>query len=99
MVWDRVLDWELLFSLSWLPTEFQEKSILKSLGAHWSENERLANWPNLWLLNLAPGANFQQVLQEASMRIRAKYDFYEMTLQVEEFHEDMEDCTQCQEPE
>jgi len=33
------------------------------------------------------------------MKIRAKYDFYEMTLQVEEFHEDMEDCTQCQEPE
>jgi uncharacterized protein YjbK len=33
----------------------------------------------------APGANFQQILQEASMRIRAKYDFYEMTLQVNNY--------------
>lgn len=62
-------------------------------------NFKLVSENLVWLLLPAPGANFQQILQEASMRIRAKYDFYEMTLQVEEFHEDMEDCTQCQGPE
>jgi hypothetical protein len=38
------------------------------------------------------------VLKEASMRIRAKYNFFEMTLQVEEFQDDMHDCGQCQAP-
>jgi hypothetical protein len=42
-------------------------------------------WPSIFFLISAPGANFQQILQEASMRIRAKYDFYEMTLQVNNY--------------
>jgi len=46
----------------------------------------------------ATGSDYQKVLKEASTRIRAKYDFYEMTLQIEEFHEDMDDCSHCQSP-
>jgi hypothetical protein len=52
----------------------------------------------LILFFLAPGSNPQVVLREASTRIRAKYNFYEMTLQVEEFEEDMDDCNQCKPP-
>jgi len=50
-------------------------------------------------LAIAPGFNAQDILKVASTRIRAKYPFYEMTLQVEEFEEDMDDCNQCKAPE
>ena len=43
-----------------------------------------------------PSRNAQDILKEASTKIREKYNIYEMTLQVEEFHEDMDECTQCQ---
>ena len=43
-----------------------------------------------------PSRNAQDILKEASTKIRSKYNIYEMTLQVEEFQEDMDDCTQCQ---
>eukprot|EP00096_Caligus_rogercresseyi_P011772 TRINITY_DN4745_c0_g1_i1.p1 TRINITY_DN4745_c0_g1~~TRINITY_DN4745_c0_g1_i1.p1 ORF type:complete len:394 (+),score=49.72 TRINITY_DN4745_c0_g1_i1:154-1335(+) len=49
-------------------------------------------------LAIHPNANPQTVLIEATSKIRQKYDFYEMTLQVEEFRQDMEDCSQCQSP-
>lgn len=49
-------------------------------------------------LAIAPGSNAQTVLREASTRIRAKYDFYEMTLQVEQFQDNMDDCKQCKPP-
>ena len=42
--------------------------------------------------------NAEDILKEASTLIRAKYDIFEMTLQVEEFHQDMDDCNQCQPP-
>ena len=41
------------------------------------------------------GQNAQKVLKEATLMIRGKYDLYEMTLQVEEFTEDMNQCGQC----
>jgi zinc transporter 2 len=44
------------------------------------------------------GINAQEVLQEASKKIRSQYDFYEMTLQIEEFHEEMTSCDQCKDP-
>ena len=44
------------------------------------------------------GLSAQNVLTEATRQIRAQYSLYEMTLQVEEFQPDMEDCHQCQEP-
>lgn len=37
----------------------------------------------------------QDVLKEASTMIRTKYDVYEMTLQVENYQQDMNNCTQC----
>ena len=47
---------------------------------------------------LEQGYDAQKVLQEATIKIRAKYDLYEMTLQVEEFQQDMDGCGQCQDP-
>ena len=45
---------------------------------------------------LDPSRNAQDILKEASTKIRGKYNIYEMTLQVEEFQDEMDDCTQCQ---
>ena len=44
------------------------------------------------------GYEAQKVLQEATSKIRSRYSFYEMTLQVEKFQPDMKDCDQCQDP-
>ena len=38
----------------------------------------------------------QDILKETSTMIRRKYDVYEMTLQVENYQQDMNECTQCQ---
>ena len=46
----------------------------------------------------APNVNGQQVLRSASEALRAKYNFYEMTLQIEDYSEDMSDCKQCVNP-
>jgi cation diffusion facilitator family transporter len=40
--------------------------------------------------------NAQDILKEASTMIRRKYNVYEMTLQVENYQQDMNDCSQCQ---
>ncbi|GFG39249.1 hypothetical protein Cfor_00725 [Coptotermes formosanus] len=49
-------------------------------------------------LAISPGASPQKVLQQASHDIRSQFHFYEMTLQVEEFDQNMEDCEQCRCP-
>ena len=49
-------------------------------------------------LAVEQGYDAQKVLQEATIKMRAKYDLYEMTLQVEEFQHDMDGCGQCQDP-
>jgi len=49
-------------------------------------------------LVVQPGLNAQEVLKEATSKIRSMYDFYEMTLQVEDFHEEMSACDQCKDP-
>ena len=49
-------------------------------------------------VDTAPGASPQKVLQQASHDIRSQFHFYEMTLQVEEFEKNMEDCEQCRCP-
>ncbi|XP_037079838.1 zinc transporter 2-like isoform X2 [Pollicipes pollicipes] len=41
------------------------------------------------------GVQPQEVLGQATLLVRAKHDFYEMTLQIEEYHEKMQDCDQC----
>ncbi|XP_049803203.1 zinc transporter 2 isoform X2 [Schistocerca nitens] len=49
-------------------------------------------------LAIRPGVSPQKVLRHATRDIHARYNFFEMTLQIEEFVENMEDCTQCQCP-
>jgi len=44
------------------------------------------------------GSSAQKILKEATQKIREKYDLYEMTLQVEEFQNDMKGCDQCKNP-
>ena len=43
--------------------------------------------------------NAQDILKEASTMIRRKYNVYEMTLQVENYQQDMNDCSQCHDTE
>lgn len=45
-----------------------------------------------------PGTNPQEILMTATKNIHDKYNFFEMTLQIEEFQEIMEDCFQCKNP-
>ncbi|KAF6213465.1 hypothetical protein GE061_011185 [Apolygus lucorum] len=45
---------------------------------------------------IKPGTVPQTVLKTASNKIHQKYNFFEMTLQIENFHIKMEDCAQCQ---
>lgn len=49
-------------------------------------------------LILEPSTNTEIVLREATMKIHAKYDLFETTLQIEEFHTDMEECNECTNP-
>ncbi|XP_014262598.1 zinc transporter 2-like isoform X2 [Cimex lectularius] len=47
-------------------------------------------------LAIKPGATPQDILKTASQRIHQKYNFFEMTLQIENFSQKMEECVQCQ---
>ncbi|XP_062706185.1 proton-coupled zinc antiporter SLC30A2 isoform X1 [Aedes albopictus] len=49
-------------------------------------------------LAVEPNTNTEAVLQQATRSVHAKYDFFETTLQIEEFQADMEDCNQCTNP-
>lgn len=44
-------------------------------------------------LVIDPSTNMQEILKEASRRIQTKYGIFEMTLQIEEFQQDMDDST------
>lgn len=44
------------------------------------------------------GVSPQKVLEEATRLVHDKYNFFEMTLQIEEFNDTMEDCSQCKMP-
>ncbi|KAF2884036.1 hypothetical protein ILUMI_22154 [Ignelater luminosus] len=44
------------------------------------------------------GVNPQSILMVATKSIHDKYNFFEMTLQIEEFQDVMEDCYQCRSP-
>merc|ERR1712150_30434 len=46
-------------------------------------------------LVIGSNKNGQDILKEASIAIREKYDVYEMTLQVEWSQNEMENCRQC----
>lgn len=45
-----------------------------------------------------PGVNPQNILMVATKNIHDRFNFFEMTLQIEEFQEIMEDCNQCKNP-
>ncbi|XP_018326011.1 zinc transporter 2 [Agrilus planipennis] len=47
---------------------------------------------------ILPGINPQLVLMQATKNIHEKYNFFEMTLQIEEFQDSMENCHQCKTP-
>ncbi|XP_011641283.1 zinc transporter 2-like isoform X1 [Pogonomyrmex barbatus] len=46
-------------------------------------------------LAIKPGTSPQNILRTATRNIHDKYKFFEMTLQIEEFNERMENCKQC----
>lgn len=46
-------------------------------------------------LAIKPGASTHDILRTATRNIHDKYKFFEMTLQIEEFDERMENCKQC----
>lgn len=50
-------------------------------------------------LAIKPGVNPHDILKIASQKIHSKFNFFEMTLQIEDFQENMENCKQCQCPE
>lgn len=49
-------------------------------------------------LAIAPQEDAMSILRQASKEIRSKFDIFELTLQVEEYKEDMQACSQCQDP-
>ncbi|KAJ8673074.1 hypothetical protein QAD02_004335 [Eretmocerus hayati] len=49
-------------------------------------------------LAIKKGVSPQSVLRTANKKMNENYDFFEMTLQVEEFNQRMEDCEQCKPP-
>ncbi|XP_049882624.1 zinc transporter 2-like isoform X2 [Pectinophora gossypiella] len=49
-------------------------------------------------LAIRTGVSPQKVLEQATRLVHDKYDFFEMTLQIEEFSDGMEDCSQCKMP-
>jgi zinc transporter 2 len=42
--------------------------------------------------------NHQQTLAMAARLMREKYGVHECTVQIEEYVDEMDDCTQCQDP-
>ncbi|XP_066600919.1 proton-coupled zinc antiporter SLC30A2-like isoform X5 [Prorops nasuta] len=46
-------------------------------------------------LAIKPGASPNDILRTATRNIHDQYNFFEMTLQIEEFNERMENCKQC----
>ncbi|XP_053610133.1 proton-coupled zinc antiporter SLC30A2-like isoform X2 [Plodia interpunctella] len=49
-------------------------------------------------LAIRTGVSPQKVLEQATRLVHEKYNFFEMTLQIEEFSDGMEQCSQCKMP-
>lgn len=49
-------------------------------------------------LAVKPGANPKKILQDATSAVHIKYNFFETTIQIEEYSAEMEDCKQCSQP-
>ena len=56
------------------------------------------NFETFLLFALGKDDNPKTVLKRASRLIRTRYNIYEMTIQVEEYNDDMIDCNKCQDP-
>lgn len=50
-------------------------------------------------LAITKGVSPEYVLKNATKTVHEKYKFFETTIQIEEFHPQMEDCNQCSNPE
>lgn len=55
--------------------------------------------PHIRTIVPEPNTNTETVLREATKKIHAKYDFFETTLQIEEYDDQMEACKDCTNPE
>lgn len=73
----------------------------KSFGGRW-HTQLLIDTKKPFLLSLfpfpEPNTDTELVLREATVKIHAKYDIFETTLQIEVFGEDMENCEACVNP-
>ncbi|CAK1602506.1 unnamed protein product [Parnassius mnemosyne] len=49
-------------------------------------------------LAIRSGVSPQKVLEQATKLVHEKFNFFEMTLQIEEFNDGMEECSQCKMP-
>lgn len=49
-------------------------------------------------LAVEKGQDAASILRAASHAIRSKFDIFELTIQVEEYREEMADCKQCEIP-
>lgn len=49
-------------------------------------------------LAIRPGADPKKILQDATKAVNKKYNFFEVTIQIEDFTPDMEGCIQCKGP-
>jgi zinc transporter 2 len=47
----------------------------------------------------AKGQNPIKILNLASSEIKTRFDIYELTIQIEEYRDEMKECQQCQSPE
>ncbi|XP_075149183.1 solute carrier family 30 member 3 isoform X3 [Haematobia irritans] len=50
-------------------------------------------------LAIAPDADPKKIMQEATTAVHMRYNFFETTIQIEDFTPEMETCTQCTVPE
>lgn len=71
-----------------------------AISAHLAISSKLVNLLVRFMICfiLDPGVNPQTILMVATKNIHDNYNFFEMTLQIEEFQDVMEDCNQCKSP-
>lgn len=86
-----------------------EQSFFKQMETSmiWYQAQKLGRLQHYWLalkrifcltFFLDSHTNTEAVLREATLKIHAKYDFFETTLQIEVYDDEMEDCKKCSDP-
>jgi hypothetical protein len=91
------IEMETTFSISLMKTH--------SLLTYKTDSSKF-NWYDTFICQLIPLCLFtekntdtEKVLREATQRIHAKYEFFETTLQIEVYDDEMELCNDCTNPE